>query len=481
MKIVIVGGGTAGWISALYISYAQKGQHDITVIESSALGIIGTGEGSTGALHDLLNGDFFPGLHVDITDFMNKTDATYKYGINNVNWTGDGSSYFSPIDISPTANNSFDYIFRYALYKFGNQNVSMGSRLGIKYSQKMFDNSPAMHFDGHKVGEYLKSLCAENNVKSIDAIVKDVSLDTEGNVKELTLDDGSIIHGDFFLDCSGFARLINKKVGSTWKSCKKDLSLDTGLPFIVQYKPEDVFVPETTSTALSSGWMFNIPLTTRRGMGYVFDSDFISVDDAKLEVEKYLGHEIDPIKTIKYDVGYLVDPWKNNVLSVGLSSSFFEPLEATSIHNTITQLMLFVSSFLNKEKEHTLNRSNEELYNRLVRQLNTSTLDFLSLHYQGGRDNSDFWKNIKDGNMISDGAREMLNAYKHKIPSPFIYPSMIGSFSMALANWNLAGTNIITREQAYKELVEHNLLEIAEIHYNDFYDFASEKGKYARP
>ncbi len=480
MKIVIVGGGTAGWVSALYLSYAQRGQHDITVIESSSLGIIGAGEGATSALHDLLNGDFFPGLRVDMHDFMEKTDATYKYGINNVNWTGDGSSYFSPIDASPTANNSFDYIFRYALCKYGNQNVSMGSRLGIKYNEKMFGHSSAMHFDGHKVGEYLKNLCVETNVKSIDAIVKDVAVNSDGHVEGLTLDDGSFIEADFFIDCSGFARIINKKIGCEWKSCKKDLSLDTALPFLVQYEPEDIFVPESTATALSSGWMFNVPLKTRRGMGYVFDSDYISVEDAKLEVEKYLGHEIEPIKTIRYNVGYLTNPWKNNVLSVGLSSSFFEPLEATSIHNTITQLMLFVSSFLHKEKENTMNKSNEGLYNKLINQLNTATLDFLSLHYQGGRDDSAFWKNIKDGNMISSGAMEMLNAYKNKIPSTFIYPGMIGSFSMALANWNLAGTNIITREQAYKELVENNLLEIAEIHYNDFYDFAAERGNYAR-
>jgi len=129
MKIVIVGGGTAGWLAAYYISSAQPNVHDITVVESSQIGIIGAGEGSTGLFTNILNGHFFP-KKIDIEDFIRSTDATNKIGIKFVNWDQNGSTFFSPLDGTDTAIGTNDILFKYVLAKFGNEKIHLASRLG---------------------------------------------------------------------------------------------------------------------------------------------------------------------------------------------------------------------------------------------------------------------------------------------------------------------------------------------------------------
>lgn len=466
MNIVIVGGGTAGWIAAYYISKSQPGNHTITVIESSRIGIIGAGEGSTGSMIDLLNGSFF-NHKVDISDFMEKTDATYKMGIRHQGWSPNIKEYFAPLDVSPTGYTLDDYIFKYGLHTHGNENIHLCSKIGIEYELKKY--SPyALHFDGHKVGKYFKDLCSADGIVCIDTEINDVVVENN-NITSIITRNQENITGDFFIDCTGFSRILMKKLGVEWQSYSEVLSVNTAMPFILKYDEGEDIIPETKATALSAGWMWNIPLSTRRGCGYVFDNRYISKEEAKLEVEKYLQKEITPIKWISFDSGHSKEFWKNNVLCLGLSSSFVEPLEATSIHNTIIQTAIFADEFLNENKDRTLKDVHQKMYNERISLLNRLTIDFISLHYQGGRDDTKFWADIKKNNKCTDYAKKIISLTKDHVPGMILHEGMYGSFSLPLANWNLAGMGLINKNIAHQNLVDKNKLELAKEHYNRFY------------
>ena len=344
MNIVVCGGGTAGWLSAYILAESQPGIHNVTIIESSSIGIIGAGEGSTGSLNDLVSGKFFKAPST-LEDFMEKTDATLKYGINHVNWGKKKGSYFAPIDATISKNVSPNEAFNYVISRYGAEKAHMSSEIGQLYEHNLCATGNfGFHFNAFKVGKYFKD-CLESNkkVKHIDATIKEVIVDPSGNIKSVILDGGKEIEGDFFIDCTGFSRILMKKLDIPWISYKKNLPVDRAMPFIVDYSlvKESVSKPYTTAHALSSGWMWQIPLQDRVGSGYVYSSEFLDEDGAQREVEKVLGHSIEPIRHLSFESGRSDVFWKNNCLSTGLAAAFLEPLEATSIHSTIFQMLVF--------------------------------------------------------------------------------------------------------------------------------------------
>lgn len=472
MNIVIVGGGTAGWIAAYMIANSFPQKHKITLVESSKIGIIGAGEGSTGQMVKLLQGGFFPKKDksvyksVDVNDFMKKTDSVNKMGIKYENWSEQGSSYFAPIAVSVTDHLEDDYIFKYVVSKFGGGKVHLSSKNGIEFESKKYDELMSFHFDAHKVGAYFKHLCGDN-VISIDAIVNDAMIDSNQNINSIQLDTGQIIEGDFFIDCSGFHRTLMKKLDVGWISCQKYLPVNTAMPFLIQHKINEEVIPETKATALSAGWMWNIPLKTRRGCGYVFDDNFISNDQAQKEVEKYLGQEIDPIKFIKFDSGYSSYFWKNNVLCLGLSSSFFEPLQATSIHNTILQISDFIDNYLFDNIEITINQDNINKYNEYIESVMTSSLNLISLNYQGGRKDTDFWKSIILEEKVTDEIRNVVKKYKTGFPKRKDINTAGHGFG--LIQYNAAGLNLVSSKLAYQDLVNSGMYNHAEKEYDRYY------------
>ena len=464
MNIIIAGGGTAGWIAAYFICKSQPNQHNITVIESSEIGIIGAGEGSTGSMFELLDGHFF-NYKLDIKNFLEKTDGTYKMGILHQNWTGDNTKYFAPIDVSSTGFSYEDVMFKYVLSQYGVNKMHLSSEIGINYEKKEFHKTSAYHFDGHKVGKFFKSICEQDGVKVIDDVIEDVILENE-NVSTLILKNSKSIKGDFFIDCTGFKRIIMNKLNVKWKSYSDFLPVNCAMPFILEYEKDEKIVPYTTATALSSGWMWNIPLKTRKGCGYVFDENCISKEQAQNEIENHLQKKIKPIKFIKFDSGRSESFWKNNVLSLGLSSAFVEPLEATSIHFTIIQLLFFVNEYLLEDKNKTLSKYNQKSYNEKICKLFDLTLDFISYHYQGKRNDTKFWQNI-NGKM-TENAKIYFERSKEKIPSVLETNGIFGSPTSGLWNWISAGLKIITPEQAHNELKNKNLIESVKKHHKDF-------------
>ena len=267
MNIIIAGGGTAGWLAALFFVKAHPNKHKVTVIESSQIGIIGAGEGSTGLMKDLLSNQWFD-TGCNITDFFNSVDATAKMGIRHKNWTAAGDSYFAPLDGSPTSGMNPDTEFLKMFSELGKDGMYKATTLG-KYFAEKIPNAGAYHFDAHKIGQYFKRILGDA-VTVIDAKIVDVELNPIAEIEQLHLDTGQTVKGDFYIDCTGFARKLIGKLGVDWKSYRTHLPVDRAMPFLLPYKENEPVEPVTVAHALSAGWMWQIPTAKRIGCGYVF-------------------------------------------------------------------------------------------------------------------------------------------------------------------------------------------------------------------
>jgi len=450
MDITIVGGGTAGWIAAYFLINDHPGRFNVTVIESSDIGIIGAGEGATGNLIDLLNGVYFPNTE-DISEFIEKTDGTHKYGIYHQNWNGDGKGYFAPIDGTYSWQNYEDYIFKYALAEYGHEQFHLASPIGIRYENDIRGRLHSTHFDGFKVGEYFKEKCLSKGVELIDDIVTKVDC-LHGVITRIHLKNNGKLISDFYIDCTGFSRVLSKSLDMGWKSYSDHLPVNTAMPFQQAHnKSQDDLELYTTATALSSGWMLNVPLSSRYGCGYIFDNRFTNEKQAQKEVESYLGKPIDPIKFIHFNAGRSETFWKGNCLNLGLASGFVEPLEATSIHVTINQLLLFSKEYLT-DTSQMLDKENQNAYNKKIGFLFDSILDFISFHYMTERNDSNFWQHMTKKTTATPNARNFYTHCKMKIPGVLSLQGTVGSANISLWNWIAAGLGIITPEQAQIEL-----------------------------
>jgi len=427
MKIVIVGGGTAGWAAASILLKFTK-NNDVTVVESTKHPIIGAGEGATGSLPWLITDNAFapwPGNSVREFDFIKKTKGTVKLGIRLKNWKGDGKHYYSPFHASPTDNWPVDVAFLASILKYGEGKGDMSSMhrniledglvgFGIRNGQleKAFDRY-SYHFDGHEVGKYFKNICTQYGIKHIDSEVLDVSFDENEFVKSIKLDNGSELEADLFIDCSGFARVIMSKTKNRWISFKDELPTNTAIPFSTPIFSK-TYRPETLAHAMDSGWMWRIPLQERYGNGYVYCDEFISQEKAIEEASKVLNEKVEPIRTIKFEAGRYEDIWYKNVVSIGLASHFLEPLQATSIHIAIVSMTNLVFHFL-KGKDCIKFEKNRLKYNEATAEMIDDYKDLIQMHYLTGRQDTPFWKFISNELKISDKNKHYFDLSKNRL------------------------------------------------------------------
>lgn len=458
MKIVVVGGGTAGWLAALMISKIRP-EHKVTVIESSKIGIIGAGEGSTGSLTNIVQNIMWDFGCVE-QDFIKECDATIKLGIKHIGWNKDPKKYYiGPIDGTPTSNDPADIVFQHALGYREQDLLHIATELGYKihHNKNSFvesEGNHAYHFDAHKVGQYFKKI---SNAKHIDSEVQEVILNTEtGFVKELKLSNGETVTGDMFIDASGFNQVLMKAVGGKWKSYKENLPVNSAMPFLLPYEDDEVIEPVTNAWAQSNGWCWQIPTKNRRGCGYVFCDDFVTPEQAQDELEKTIGKKIEPIRVLKFDSGRQETLWIKNVLSIGLCAAFAEPLEATSIHTTIMQLKHFVFACLGRTVEETCNPGTVNDYNNKNAHLYDTMKDFLVAHYTCGRNDTEFWKYIDSGATKTDFVKSIHEVCKHRVPNGSLFPRQEGSAGWPLWSYVLAGTGALTDEVCRKELDFNN-------------------------
>ena len=467
MEIVICGGGTAGWLAALMLSKVQP-NHKITVIESSRIGIVGAGEGSTGYLTDIIQGNTW-NYGCNEQDFFRETNATVKLGIRHRDWKHPGSEYIGPID-GTNSSGLCDYMLLDSLLADRAPHLSSFNGYLIEHESSSFSldqngnlnnsHNHAYHFDAHLVGRYFKKVCGDN-VKHIDKEIAKVNLDEKGYATGVVCKDGSVVAGDFFIDCTGFARIFLNAMENSWHSYQKHLPVNTAMPFLLPYDEEERIEPVTTAWAQQAGWMWQIPVRNRKGCGYVFDDRFITHEQAHQEIERVLNRKIQPIRFLKFDTGRTEKAWIKNCLWVGLSAAFAEPLEATSIHSTIVQLQSFIFEYLRDSQASTCNEGSISTYNRRTAKMYDDFKDFLVMHYTGGRQDTEFWRWISTGEIHTPVVNELLEMQKSRHIRPNDLLGYHGYAGASLYNWVMAELGHLSKEAARRELDFYGQTELA--------------------
>jgi tryptophan halogenase len=461
LKIVILGGGTAGWLAALMISKIQP-QHSVTVVESSEIGIVGAGEGSTGVLLDIIRGTYWD-LGCDEAEFFRETKATPKLGIHHINWKTLGHSYLAPLDgYQKGVFGTYPGLMHSLANGHPFHTSTRGGYLLDKSLSPFYmdengeiksEGSYAAHFDAHLVGKYFKKKCT--SVSTIDAKIVDATVDETGFVKSVKLDSGQVVEADFFIDATGFNRVLHKKLGVSWTSYSEYLPVNTAMPFLLPYEENHVIHPVTTAFAQKNGWVWMIPTQDRMGCGYVFDSRYTSNEDAQKEIEEVFGREIEPIRFLNFDTGRSAELWKNNCLFIGLSAAFAEPLEATSIHSTIMQLHYFIFNNLKNDVSSTCNQGSIKAYNDLLGKLYDGFRDFLSAHYSGQRTDTEFWRDITRSEKRTERALRIIESARDRSIIDNDVDIIFGYAGSGIWNWVLAGLGHITKDTADKELRQY--------------------------
>jgi tryptophan halogenase len=436
-NIVIVGGGSAGWMTALHAKHVLP-DSNITVIESDEIGILGAGEGTTPHFIPFL--DF---LNIPVSDLVKHASATIKNGIKFTNWTGDGSHYyhgFKPQDdlgftgayVSSFAASSPVAFIGNAVWEEPINNVDFVDKVSEKNKVVFLYNPQAVnvtnpifnfdaltsfgvHFDASKLAGFLKEVGISRGINRVEGIVDTWKQDDLGDIEELTLASGATVPVDFMFDCTGFKRVfIGGVFKSKWISYQDYLPVNRAVPFFL---PADENPPAyTESIAMKYGWMWKIPLQNRYGCGYVFDSDLITEEEAVKEIEEYLGFEPHyPRATkggFKFDAGYYDSPWSNNCIALGLSSGFIEPLEATSLWVTIRSLQ---DVFCNVEQLTIKDPRVAEDFNKKFRSTNSQISDFLYFHYMSKRKDTEFWKKFTCEN-APETLKPLLKSWEYRVP-----------------------------------------------------------------
>ncbi|MBV1703552.1 MAG: tryptophan 7-halogenase [Hyphomicrobiales bacterium] len=429
IEIVIVGGGTAGWLAALVLQDATRrdgAPARITVVESSRIPTIGVGEGTTAAFRMMLLG-----LGLDEFEFLRETEATVKLGIRHRDWRGDGSHYDGPIDdphrvLRPPAGAPDEYLNVYAvgarrplqdMHLFGRVMARGGAPWARGPEGRPVALGPfhyAYHFDQAKVGRWLR--VKAKGVETLDATVAGLERDgASGDVSALALDGGARISGDFFVDATGFRRALIGPMGARWISYSDALPVNRAMPFWLARGADEEIDNFTLARALSAGWLWKIPTQARDGCGYAYNDAFLSPDGARQEVEAALGRPIEPRNDIKIDAGRVDRAWIGNCLALGLASSFLEPLEATSIHGTVVQLSLFAARALAKGGG-VATGFRDEYCRRVGRQVDDFRT-FVNAHYMGGRADAPFWRDVAASRVHAE-TRARLDAWRRATPKP---------------------------------------------------------------
>ncbi len=402
-KIVIVGGGTAGWISAAALSKLLPPSISITLVESDAIGTVGVGEATIPQIRRL-NGM----LGLNENAFLKATKGTIKLGIEFSNWGKIGETYlhtFGDVGLNLSSLQFHHYwkraqqegkqssLWDYSLHhkvayanKFERlERVGNTSMTGLSY---------AFHFDAGLYARFLRDFAETAGVKRIEGLVDQTQLHPEtGHIDSIQLKDSTVIDGDLFIDCSGFrGLLIDKALGvgyqnwTNWLPCNRAIAIPS--------QKTSPLKPYTKSIAHDAGWQWRIPLQHRTGNGHVY-SDQFTTNEAALEtlLKNLDGPTLAEPNHINFTTGRREKFWHKNCVSIGLSSGFLEPLESTSIHLIQSNISRLIELLPTKKME----RANINEYNRQVSKEYELIRDFIILHYHcTQRDDSEFWRHCKN-------------------------------------------------------------------------------------
>ncbi|MBY0365899.1 MAG: DUF6445 family protein [Roseateles sp.] len=396
-RIVIAGGGTAGWMVAAGLSKCLGKQCEIRLVESEEIGTVGVGEATIPTLHFL-----HEILDLEEKEFIQATQATFKLGIHFENWRTVGEHYFHSFGKTGKGHwtAGFQHFWLEARRRglasdYGDYCLELRAAMDNRFAL-LPDNgiNYAYHFDATLYGHYLRRYAEALGVQRLEGkIVQVHQAEGSGDITGLALDNGARVEGDFFIDCTGMrALLLGETLGVGYESWSHWLPCDSALA--VQTASVGEPVPYTRSIAHPWGWQWRIPLQHRVGNGLVFSSRHISDDEAKAALlANVQGEVLRPPRVIKFTPGQRDVVWKNNVVAIGLSSGFLEPLESTSIHLIQRGLTRLIELF----PTDGIRQSDVDEYNAQAREQIEVIRDFIILHYHvTQRADSAFWRGCRD-------------------------------------------------------------------------------------
>ncbi|WP_317445167.1 tryptophan halogenase family protein [Streptomyces collinus] len=437
-KVVILGGGTAGWMTAAYLGKALQGTVDIQVLEAPAIPRIGVGEATVPNLHRVL----FDYLGIPEEEWMRECNASFKMAVRFVNWRTPGRGepgartlqdgrpdhFYHPFGILPDHDNTplsqywfknkyegrTDQPFDYAVFR-------EPPVMDAKLSPKWLDGTPstryAWHFDAALVADFLRRFAVEKQgVEHVQDEMVRVEQDERGYVTALHCKSGRVMDGDLFVDCSGFrGLLINQALGEPFLDMSDHLMCDRAVATAVPHDDEANGVePYTSAIAMSSGWSWKIPMLGRFGSGYVYSSKFTTQEEATEEFCEMWG--LDPNETefnhVRFRVGRNRRAWVNNVVSIGLASCFLEPLESTGIYFITAAIYQLAKHF----PDRSFNPALVDDFNNEIEVMFDDTRDFIQAHfYYAPRDDSPFWRAQKEL-VLPEKIQKKIEAYKAGLP-----------------------------------------------------------------
>ncbi|MER2490400.1 tryptophan halogenase family protein [Catenovulum sediminis] len=424
-SILIVGGGSAGWLTAGIIA-ARHGQSvKISLLESSTLPTIGVGEGTWPTMKTTLQK-----MGISETEFFRYCDVSFKQGAKFCQWvTGKKDDfYYHPLTLpkdfldinlapfwleNPSDSFSNSVSFQEAICE---KNLAPKTLLMPEYAAAA---NYAYHLDAGKLTEFLSQHCQQKlNVQHIIGTVDEVLVSEQGDINSVKTQDGQSYQADLFIDCTGMSSLLLGKALNTEFVDKSDvLFIDRAIATQVPYESEESpILPYTLSTAQSAGWIWDIGLTSRRGAGHVYSSRHISDDQALKQFSDYLGKPLKEtaVKEIKIPCGHRKEFWKHNCVAVGMAAGFLEPLEASAL-----VLVELSANYIRDQLPE--NKAIMPIIAKRFNQLNThrwnSIVDFLKLHYVlSKRTDSQFWCDNRDPQTIPDSLQELLQLWQYQSP-----------------------------------------------------------------
>jgi tryptophan 7-halogenase len=448
-KLVIVGGGSAGWMAATFFArvMAQRpgGPLDITVVESANIPRIGVGEATVPTMKA-----FLKRLGISEGEFLRETDGTFKQAIKFPHWLHDPDDidqhYYHPFH-NPILEGAADMASFWVQQKLAGETALnfadatsfqpsiCEAGLGPKRATDPDFEGPlqyAYHFDAFKFATYLTKFATNLGVKHIVDDVVDVALKENGYVKSVKTRDHGDIEGDLFIDCTGFSAVISEKaMGVPFVDYNWSLFCDKAVTIRAPYAdPNHKITPYTTATAQKAGWIWDIQLQGRRGVGHVYSSSHMSDDDAEIAIRKYIGDEANDIEAqvIPIKVGHRKEFWHKNCVSIGLSGAFVEPLESTGIYLIEMMITLLGDYFPTNGGFEKLSPQ----YNRVLTSTIENVIAFVKMHYcLTQRKDTDFWIENTNPDTYTEALKQVLDTYDYLappkyeplFPAPFARPS----------------------------------------------------------
>jgi tryptophan halogenase len=403
VSVIVVGGGTAGWMTAAALAKLLPTRCDVRLVESEAIGIVGVGEATLPHIRA-----FNDRLGISEAEFMSRTRATFKLGIEFQDWARPGDSYIHPFGTFGNGQGEIDF-HQYWLrllqegapvaplerYSVGCAIARMNRFERPSTDPRRLDSTfnYAYQFDANLFAPYLRALAEALGARRTEGRIVAVHRNGEsGDVESVQLESGEQIHGDLFVDCSGFVSLLlGKALGEPFQDWSRWLPCDRAMA--MPCRTETALTPYTSAIAMPAGWRWRIPLQHRTGNGYVYSSAFLSDDAAAAAlVGAVEGEPIAQPRPLRFTAGRRERSWVHNVVGVGLSSGFLEPLESTSIY----LIQQAITALLELFPEKRISPADRDEFNRVIDLEYERIRDFLILHYHATeRADSEFWNYVR--------------------------------------------------------------------------------------